>query len=137
MVLSTYNKSIGSLLPLLFDVVVIILIWFFFVSTATMTVVVVVGADTTAASTTFQSYGVDCSFPVHHKNIRCKSLGDRQSFYNKYMDGCRVMHGFMCDAYEESRLFATAVQPQQMTVRTLTSILVATVSNQEVLISHY
>jgi prolyl 4-hydroxylase len=42
------------------------------------------------ASNFDERYGMDCSFPVHSTNLNCQNkLGDRQSIYVTYMQGCR------------------------------------------------
>lgn len=68
------------------------------------------------------SYGVDCSFPVHSKEFKCGDLlGDRQTFYEQFMEGCRQHYGSKanrCDITEEDRIAMSVRQPQSMVVRT-------------------
>ena len=73
-----------------------------------------------------ESYGVDVSFPVHYSNVISKEdnpLGDRQSFYDEFMDGCRKHYGgkkgsAACDVTEEDRLEMSLRQPSSMQVST-------------------
>jgi prolyl 4-hydroxylase len=64
------------------------------------------------------SYGVDCSWPVHSKEFKCGDLlGDRQKAYNDFMDGCRKQYGTKgnrCDSVEDDRLNMSLRQPQSM-----------------------
>ena len=66
-------------------------------------------------------YGVDCSFPIHSKEIKCPHgvLGDRQKFYEEFMEECRIYHGSKaarCDQTEEDRIAMNNRQPQSMVV---------------------
>lgn len=69
-----------------------------------------------------ESYGVDVSFPVHYINVLNKEdnpLGDRQSFYDEFMDGCRKHYGgkkgtAACDVTEEDRAEMSLRQPASM-----------------------
>lgn len=73
-----------------------------------------------------ESYGVDVSFPVHYINVLNKEdnpLGDRQSFYDEFMDGCRKHYGgkkgvAACDVTEEDRAEMSLRQPASMQVST-------------------
>jgi hypothetical protein len=64
------------------------------------------------------SYGVDCSFPIHSKELKCGDLlGDRQSFYEQFMEGCRQHYGSKanrCDVTENDRITMSIRQPQSM-----------------------
>ena len=66
------------------------------------------------------NYGVDCSFPIHYKDFRCGDiLGDRKTFYENFMQGCRDYYkkkGYLCNETEESRLEMSLRQPQSMVV---------------------
>jgi hypothetical protein len=69
----------------------------------------------------FTGYGVDCSFPVFDRDLSgCGDiLGDRQSFYEEYMQGCRDHFGskaHRCDTTEQDRLDMSRRQPQSMVV---------------------
>jgi len=86
-------------------------------------------------------YGVDVSFPMHHSSVSqnyawlphninpednptpaiysdtpVQHLGDRQSFYEEYMSGCRGQYsdGGGCDANEADRIAMCLRQPQSM-----------------------
>lgn len=65
-------------------------------------------------------YGVDCSFPMHSRVLRCPrgvDLGDREAFYQEYMQGCRDYYGengFLCDESEHDRLEMSLGQPQSL-----------------------
>ena len=71
-----------------------------------------------------ESYGVDVSFPVHYLDVLDKEdnpLGDRQSFYDEFMDGCREHYGgkigsTACDITEEDRAAMSLRQPSSMQV---------------------
>ena len=73
-----------------------------------------------------ESYGIDVSFPVHYSNVINKEdnpLGDRQSFYDEFMEGCRTHYGgkkgsAACDVTEEDRLEMSLRQPSSMQVST-------------------
>jgi hypothetical protein len=68
------------------------------------------------------SYGVDVSFPVHYMNVMNKEdnpLGDRQKFYDEFMDGCREHYtgkrgSHACDITEEDRFAMSLRQPASM-----------------------
>lgn len=66
-------------------------------------------------------YGVDCSFPIHGTEFKCGDLlGDRKSFYEHYMAGCRKYYGnkgSRCDHTEHDRILMSQRQPQSMVVR--------------------
>lgn len=73
-----------------------------------------VGADN-------EGYGVDCSFPIHSKELSCGDLlGDRKAVYEEYMQGCREQWGVKgaarCDMNEKDRLEMSRRQPQSMVV---------------------
>jgi hypothetical protein len=63
-------------------------------------------------------YGVDCSFPIHSKQLKCGNLlGDRKSFYEEYMEGCREYYGDraeLCDETEDDRIQMNRIQPKSM-----------------------
>ena len=66
-------------------------------------------------------YGLDVSFPNQHATVQPLSsgnpLGDRQKFYNDFMDGCRSHYGnggAACDNVEEGRISMSLAQPAQM-----------------------
>jgi len=61
-------------------------------------------------------YGVDCTFPIHHKNLRCGDLlGDRSSVYEEYMQGCYdKFDQHVCDDYENDRISMSLRQPAGM-----------------------
>ena len=73
------------------------------------------------------SYGVDCSFPVHSKEFKCGDLlGDRQSVYEEFMEGCRQHYGSKanrCDITEEDRIAMSIRQPQSMVNYTETGFM--------------
>ena len=67
-------------------------------------------------------YGVDVSFPMHYADVLDADhnpLGDRQSFYNDFLDGC-VEHfgkkGQRCVQTEADRIEMSLRQPQSMQV---------------------
>ncbi|CAJ1936613.1 unnamed protein product [Cylindrotheca closterium] len=65
------------------------------------------------------NYGVDCSWPIHSKNLTCGNLlGDRKAIYEDYMEGCREHWGEKgrkrCNAAEADRLEMSRKQPQSM-----------------------
>lgn len=53
-------------------------------------------------------YGVDCSFPIHSRNLKCGNLlGNRSTFYEHFMSGCREFYGNRgnrCDITEQDRI---------------------------------
>lgn len=61
-------------------------------------------------------YGVDCTFPIHHKNLRCGNLlGDRKKVYEDYMQGCYDAFGEdICEDYENDRIAMSLRQPAGM-----------------------
>ena len=61
-------------------------------------------------------YGVDCTFPIHYKNLRCGDiLGDRKTIYEDYMQGCYDAFGKdICDDYEDDRIAMSLRQPAGM-----------------------
>lgn len=66
-------------------------------------------------------YGVDCSFPVLDRDLSACGgiLGNRTSFYEDYMQGCRDHFGskaHRCDSTEQDRLDMSRRQPQAMVV---------------------
>jgi hypothetical protein len=67
------------------------------------------------------SYGVDVSFPVHHRTCsHDQPLGDRQKLYDDFMAGCRRHYsdnGQACDSTEEDRVEMSLRQPASMQVR--------------------
>jgi prolyl 4-hydroxylase len=79
-------------------------------------------------------YGVDISFPIHHASVSnnfpwlqnrynstqpLQVLGDRQSFYDDFLRGCRQKDGRSCDEAESFRIETNLKQPSSMVVRTL------------------
>ena len=67
-------------------------------------------------------YGVDVSFPMHYPDVLeadKNPLGDRQSFYNDFLNGC-VEHfgkqGQRCVQTEADRIEMSLRQPQSMQV---------------------
>jgi prolyl 4-hydroxylase len=78
--------------------------------------VAVLGAQDT--SVVVADYGVDCSFPIHSKDLRCGDrLGDRKKVYEEFMQGCRDFYGKrgrMCDSSEEGRIEMSIRQPRSM-----------------------
>jgi hypothetical protein len=78
-----------------------------------------------------ESYGVDVSFPVHYMNVLNKDdnpLGDRQKFYDEFMEGCREHYGgergsYACDITEEDRFAMSLRQPASMQVSTEESLV--------------
>ena len=74
-----------------------------------------------AVATTSQGadYGLDCSFPIHNYESSCGDLlGDRKSFYEDYVEGCRQYYGpkkgKRCDTTEDDRLRMSQRQPRSM-----------------------
>jgi hypothetical protein len=67
--------------------------------------------------------GLDCSFPIHTKEVGTKNCGGlvgRQQVYEDYMQGCRDHYnGESCDAVEGDRIEMNIRQPQSMVVRLL------------------
>jgi hypothetical protein len=67
-----------------------------------------------------EGFGVDCSWPVHSYELKCGDLlGDRQSVYEDYMEGCRKCYGKKgrrCDTTEDDRIEMSVRQPQSMVV---------------------
>ena len=63
-------------------------------------------------------YGVDCTWPVHSKELRCGDLlGDRMTPYENFMEGCRKFYGKKgdrCDSVEQDRIEMSVRQPQSM-----------------------
>ena len=62
------------------------------------------------------SYGVDCSMPIH--NLKFGScgdlLGDRQTLYKEFMQGCREQFGFRCGETEYQRIEQLNRQPASL-----------------------
>lgn len=70
---------------------------------------------TVAAFAQAAEYGVDCSFPIHRELTCGDLLGDRQSIYDHYMQGCRERYSAdLCDEGEDMRLEMNLRQPQSM-----------------------
>lgn len=65
-------------------------------------------------------YGVDCSFPIHSKDLSCGNLlGDRKKVYDDFMEGCRKFYGkkgYLCDITENDRIEMSKRQPMSMVV---------------------
>ena len=63
-------------------------------------------------------YGVDCSFPVFSKELKCGDLlGDRKTVYEHFMEGCRKKYGkagHRCDVTEDDRIEMSLRQPRSM-----------------------
>ena len=61
-------------------------------------------------------YGVDCSFPIHYKNLRCNDLLPHQNaLYEEFMNGCYAKYGHKhCDSYEDDRIKMSLEQPASM-----------------------
>lgn len=65
-------------------------------------------------------YGVDCSFPIHNKDLTCGSyLGDRASIYEEFMLGCREKYGAICQSNDYRRIVTALRQPEMVAVRRL------------------
>lgn len=72
------------------------------------------------------SYGADVSFPVHHSAVLDKDdpnqpMGDKQTLYNDFIEGCRNHYGKRggsCDQTEADRIAMSLRQPASMQVRT-------------------
>lgn len=93
-----------------------------------------------AASQEVPSFGVDVSFPIHHRvstnydylphnqdasldvpveyqEMPIQPLGDRQAIYVSHVDACRKHNGDksnLCDVYEYDRILMNSRQPQSM-----------------------
>ncbi len=68
-----------------------------------------------------EEYATDCSFPIFSTDLKCgDKLGDRRTFYEDYIEGCRQYHGPQkakrCDATEADRIDMNNRQPQSMVV---------------------
>ncbi|KAL7555320.1 hypothetical protein ACHAWF_019006 [Thalassiosira exigua] len=62
-----------------------------------------------------KTYGLDASFPAHHAKVSATPLlGDRQDFYDHYMEGCRHHDREKCDETEENRIHMNVRQPPSM-----------------------
>ena len=64
-------------------------------------------------------HNVDPNIPVpeHYRGMPIQRLGDRQQFYDDFMEGCRAyygLHGDSCDAVERDRIAMSVRQPQSM-----------------------
>jgi hypothetical protein len=64
-------------------------------------------------------YGVDVSFPMHYQSIRhgIQPLGDRQKFYDEFLNGCRQHakeYASGCDETEADRIENNLIQPAFM-----------------------
>jgi prolyl 4-hydroxylase len=71
----------------------------------------------TVAQEETPSYGVDVSFPMQHSRCREGPLGDRNAFYEKYVEGCVDYfkeEGERCIDYEIDRIKITLEQPGSM-----------------------
>jgi len=76
------------------------------------------------------TYGADVSFPIHHpftEANRNGPLGDRLTFYEEFMQGCRDFYGGTraqrCDSGEEGRLEMSRRQPMSMKNYTATGFM--------------
>ena len=103
-----------------------------------------VAEDTPITTDEKVEYGVDVSFPMHHasvstnypwlehnvhsniptpeeyKDMVIQPLGDRQTFYKDFLDGCREAfgsRGSRCTNNELDRIEMSLRQPQSMQVR--------------------
>ena len=71
------------------------------------------------------TYGTDCSFPIHRKELVCEDEAfarQRQRFYEDFMSSCRKHFGRKarrCDDTEDDRIAMNVRQPQSMVVRTI------------------
>ena len=70
-------------------------------------------------------YGVDCTFPIHSKDLKCGDrFGDRQKVYDDFMQGCRDHYrgrkAIRCDNTEDDRIEMSVRQPQSMVKYTAT-----------------
>jgi hypothetical protein len=94
-------------------------------------------APAVAPAAVESGYGVDCSFPVFDRDLSgCSGiLGDRKSFYESYMQGCRDHFATAnpkkdqskrCDTTEQDRLDMSRRQPQSMVVSFAFLLLVVT-----------
>ncbi len=95
-----------------------------------ITALVVAGVicnGTSAIAQQQQEYGVDVSFPMHYPRITTDpsngqldaSAGNRQEFYDRYLEGCRDFYGSdgdECLKTEEDRIAMNYWQPQSMQV---------------------
>jgi len=98
--------------------------------------------STLLITTSATDYGADISFPIHHKklstnydwlphnvdpdnnptpkeyeNMPVQPLGDKQKFYDDFLDGCRKHYGRKggaCDSTESDRIAMSLRQPQAM-----------------------
>jgi prolyl 4-hydroxylase len=56
--------------------------------------------------------------PKEYRGMMVNPLGDRQSFYNEFMESCRkplgLVKGFLCQATESDRINSVLQQPQSM-----------------------
>ncbi|KAL7567033.1 hypothetical protein ACA910_019956 [Epithemia clementina (nom. ined.)] len=65
-------------------------------------------------------YGVDCTFPIHSKELKCGARfgDDREQVYEHYMQGCRDHYSgkkaIRCDTTEYERIEMSLRQPQSM-----------------------
>uniref|UniRef100_A0A7R9WPI0 Fe2OG dioxygenase domain-containing protein n=1 Tax=Craspedostauros australis TaxID=1486917 RepID=A0A7R9WPI0_9STRA len=90
-----------------------------FLTTAAITLLlaVVLAAADLESPTNNNGYSFDCSFPIFAKNNLddCKQdLGDKASFYENYMQGCRDKFGDICDTNEAERFHMNNRQPISM-----------------------
>ena len=83
-----------------------------------LAVLLLIGTNVSRAQETAE-YGADVSFPIHHADLQDGPLGDRNTLYEEYMEGCRKYYGkkaHSCDVSEEGRLAMSLRQPQSMVV---------------------
>ena len=76
-------------------------------------------ATTVSAQVAINDYGVDCTFPIHGKDLTCDHVfaDDRKQAYEDFMEGCRQTYGRKanrCDSTEEDRIRMSLRQPQSM-----------------------
>lgn len=106
--------------------------------------IVVFISSTCLITTSAIDYGVDVSFPIHHEkistnydwlphnvdpennptpkeyeNMPVQPLGNKQAFYDDFLDGCRKHYGRRggaCDSTERDRVEMSLRQPASMVV---------------------
>jgi len=90
--------------------------WNLFLTASVLAVLVPTQSITVTDENDGTPYGVDCTFPIHYKNLRCGNLlGDRKKIYEDYMQGCYDAFGDeICDAYEDDRIAMSLRQPAGM-----------------------
>lgn len=76
-------------------------------------------ARLTPAPATESSYGVDVSYPVHsypavQGALDGNPLGDKQTYYDHLLEGCREKYGGACDESEDDRVGMNLLQPRNV-----------------------